>query len=116
MRQTVRHLRVAGKPKAVTDVDVSVDVHPTWYEVLRRLREAHGITQEVWAELLGYGRRTAQRWEQGIHTPDARQVTAIVAFCDEHGIFGRSQIQRLKRSSGETYMPVRAAASAWRTV
>ncbi|HZU76771.1 MAG TPA: AAA family ATPase, partial [Dehalococcoidia bacterium] len=60
-----------------------------WYELLRALREAAGLTQDGWAARLGYGRRTVQRWEQGAAVPDAAAEQAILAFCAEAGLFSR---------------------------
>ena len=60
---------------------------PEWSSTLRALREASGITQDAWAGLLGYGRKTVQRWEGGESVPDARAEAAIIGLCQEHGLF-----------------------------
>jgi non-specific serine/threonine protein kinase len=56
---------------------------------LRALREASGLTREVWSALLGYGRTTVQRWETGKTVPDAAAEAAIVALCRERALFRR---------------------------
>ncbi|HEV2130646.1 MAG TPA: AAA family ATPase, partial [Longimicrobiaceae bacterium] len=58
-----------------------------WNELLRAVRATAGISQEAWAQLLGYGRRTAQRWERGALVPNAAQVEAIIARCSERQLF-----------------------------
>jgi predicted ATPase/transcriptional regulator with XRE-family HTH domain len=65
----------------------AVAATPAWYEQLRALREARGISQDGWAARLGYGRRTLQRWESGAVVPDAAAEEALVALCTELGAF-----------------------------
>lgn len=60
---------------------------PYWSQVLRALREARGVTQEGWSALLGVSRTTVQRWESGRTPPDAFAEEAVVAFCEERGLF-----------------------------
>src|SRR5262245_51053530 len=62
---------------------------PLWSAVLRALREARDVTQEGWAAQLGVARRTVQRWEQGLAVPDALAEAAILAYCQEKGLFRR---------------------------
>jgi predicted ATPase/DNA-binding transcriptional regulator YiaG len=60
---------------------------PYWSQVLRALREARGVTREAWADFLGYGLSTVQRWEGGEAVPDAAAEAALVALCQERGLF-----------------------------
>lgn len=60
---------------------------PAWHVVLRALREARGASQEGWAARLGYSRRTLVRWEQGDAVPDAAAEGALIALCQEQGLF-----------------------------
>jgi predicted ATPase len=53
------------------------------------LREARSLTQDGWAAHLGVGRRTVQRWEQGLAVPDAAARRAILAVCQERGLYRR---------------------------
>ena len=57
--------------------------------MLRSLRATRGVTQESWAALLGVGYRTVQRWEQGSTLPDAAAEAALLAYCEEQGLFRR---------------------------
>jgi predicted ATPase/class 3 adenylate cyclase len=69
---------------------------PAWWQVLRALREARGVTQEGWAAWLELGLRTIQRWERGETVPDAAAEAAIIAHCAERGLFrtfGRGPLQ-----------------------
>src|SRR5207248_1392386 len=54
---------------------------------VRALREARGITQEGWAARLGYGHGTVKRWEAGTAVPSADAEAALLALCDELGLF-----------------------------
>src|SRR5438105_13259402 len=60
-----------------------------WSRALRALREARGITRRAWADRLGYGRTTIQRWESGETIPDAEAEQALIKLCDELGLFRR---------------------------
>jgi transcriptional regulator with XRE-family HTH domain len=60
---------------------------PTWWDVLRAIREARGLTQEVWAGLLGYSRSTVRRWEAGVTAPDDAAEKAITDHCIDRGVF-----------------------------
>jgi len=60
---------------------------PPWNAILRALREARGLSQEVWAARLGCSRRTVVRWERDEAVPDAAAEAAIVALCAEQGVF-----------------------------
>jgi non-specific serine/threonine protein kinase len=74
----------------------SVTGAPSWWQVLRALREARGVTQAGWATLLGYGERTIQRWERGESVPDATAEAVLVALCQEQSLFrayGRGVLQ-----------------------
>jgi predicted ATPase/transcriptional regulator with XRE-family HTH domain len=62
---------------------------PVWSQVLRALREARGVTQEGWAAQLGVGRRTVQRWEQGLVVPDPTAEAAILEWCEARASFRR---------------------------
>lgn len=62
---------------------------PYWSQALRALREARGITQESWADQLGYGRATVRRWEAGETIPSAHAEAAIIALARERGLFRR---------------------------
>src|SRR5829696_1652068 len=62
---------------------------PRWNEVLRALREARGVTQEGWAAQLGVGRRTVQRWEQGLVVPDPVAEAAILSWCEARALYRR---------------------------
>src|SRR5204862_310153 len=62
---------------------------PYWSQVLRALREARGVSREVWADFLGYGRATVQRWERGAAVPDAAAEAALLTRCQEWGLFRR---------------------------
>ena len=59
----------------------------SWNAALRALRTARGVSQDRWAAQLGYSRRTLQRWEQGDLIPDAAAEAAVVAHCEEQGLF-----------------------------
>jgi predicted ATPase/transcriptional regulator with XRE-family HTH domain len=61
---------------------------PACHVLLRSLREARGISREGWAARLGYGRATLQRWEAGETVPNAAAEAALVALCEELGLFG----------------------------
>lgn len=60
---------------------------PYWSQVLRALREARGVTRSGWAASLGVGRTTVQRWETGEAVPDAMAEQAIVARCQQRGLY-----------------------------
>jgi predicted ATPase/class 3 adenylate cyclase/DNA-binding XRE family transcriptional regulator len=62
-------------------------VRPSWNRTLRALREARGVAQATWADLLGRGRSTVQRWERGEAVPDPEAEAEIVAYCREHALF-----------------------------
>src|SRR5215211_1597864 len=62
---------------------------PPWPAVLRALREARGVTQEGWAAQLGVGRRTVQRWEQGLVVPDPVAEAAILEYCKARSLYQR---------------------------
>jgi non-specific serine/threonine protein kinase len=72
-----------------SSLDSVASSQPAWPAVLRALRKARGVTQEGWAAQLGVGRRTVQRWEQGLAAPDAVAEKAIIAYCRERDIFRR---------------------------
>src|SRR5215218_1922736 len=76
----LHHRRVSAAPPAGP---------PPWSSMLRGLREAAGMTQAGWAARVGYGRTTVQRWERGEAVPDAAAEAAIVALCEERGLFQR---------------------------
>jgi predicted ATPase/transcriptional regulator with XRE-family HTH domain len=59
----------------------------TWDVLLRSLREASGLSREGWAVRLGYGRSTVQRWEHGVHVPDAAAEQALLDICRERALF-----------------------------
>jgi predicted ATPase/transcriptional regulator with XRE-family HTH domain len=61
-------------------------VPPHWSTVLRGLREAHGVTQDGWAALIGVGRATVQRWEHGDAAPGADTAEALLTICREQGL------------------------------
>jgi non-specific serine/threonine protein kinase len=63
------------------------DQRPYWSAVLRALRDARGLTQEVWAGRIGYSRATIRRWEAGESIPDAVAERAIIAYCADEGLF-----------------------------
>lgn len=69
------------------DVPSATVDHPPWWQVLRAVREARGVTQEGWAAWLKVGARTVQRWERGERPPDELAEAAILAYCDERGLF-----------------------------
>jgi transcriptional regulator with XRE-family HTH domain len=41
-----------------------------WDDLIRRYRRVHGMTQAVFAELIGVEQATVSRWERGFHSPD----------------------------------------------
>jgi predicted ATPase/class 3 adenylate cyclase len=55
--------------------------------VLRSLREATGLPQQAWADLLGVGRGTVRRWESGEAAPNAVAEQALLTYCGERGLF-----------------------------
>jgi predicted ATPase/class 3 adenylate cyclase len=59
---------------------------PPWPEVLRALREAHGVSQEGWGAQLGYSQATVRRWERGVVAPTAAAEQAIIRQCQEQGL------------------------------
>jgi predicted ATPase/DNA-binding CsgD family transcriptional regulator len=61
--------------------------HLPWWQVLRAVREARGVTQTGWAAWLKVGARTVQRWERGERPPDELAEQAILAYCTERGLF-----------------------------
>jgi len=60
---------------------------PTWNQVVRALREARGINQQAWADLLGVGRRTVGYWESGELVPDRQAEEEIIAYCHGRQLF-----------------------------
>src|SRR3712207_2895453 len=60
---------------------------PPWRVVLRALREAVGLPQQAWADLLGVGRGTVRRWESGEAAPNAVAEQALLAYCRDRGLF-----------------------------
>ena len=73
---------MAGRRGFLTDVQPDV-ARVSWSAVLRALREAAGLPQQVWADLLGVGRTVVRRWESGEAVPNADAEQALVALCRE---------------------------------
>jgi predicted ATPase/DNA-binding XRE family transcriptional regulator len=63
---------------------------PTWAEVSRALRSAHGLAQEDWAAWLEVSRKTVQRWERGDAVPDSRVEARLIEFCTAKEVFART--------------------------
>src|SRR5689334_10092908 len=64
------HMRANSGPvrgqRRETPMAAPPGIHrPAWSLLLRALREARGYTQDAWADWLGVGRKTVQRWEWG---------------------------------------------------
>jgi class 3 adenylate cyclase len=55
--------------------------------VLRALRDASGLTQQGWATWLGYSVATVRRWERGTAAPTAEAEEALLAHCQQKGLF-----------------------------
>jgi predicted ATPase/DNA-binding XRE family transcriptional regulator len=76
-----------GQKRALPPTSEVATIALPWWQVLRALRDARGVTQDGWAALLGVSRKTVQRWEAGTTVPDAAAEAAIVALCEEYGLF-----------------------------
>jgi transcriptional regulator with XRE-family HTH domain len=58
-----------------------------WHEVLKALREAAGLSQQVWAVQLGVSRATIQRWERGETPPSDEAERSIIEWACERRMF-----------------------------
>jgi transcriptional regulator with XRE-family HTH domain len=65
----------------------STEHNPQLHEVLKALREAAGLRQDVWADQLGVSRATVQRWERGGTPPNEEIERKIVEWAREYGMF-----------------------------
>jgi transcriptional regulator with XRE-family HTH domain len=65
----------------------STQHNPQVHEVLRALREAAGLRQEVWADQLDVSRATVQRWERGTTLPNEEAERKIIEWAREYGMF-----------------------------
>jgi class 3 adenylate cyclase/DNA-binding XRE family transcriptional regulator len=71
----------SGSPSRPTEA------RPPCSAVLRAVREARGVTQEGWAAWLGVSEATVRRWETGTAVPNADVERALIAHCEERGLF-----------------------------
>ena len=56
-------------------------------DIMRKLREATGLTQEEFGELINYSSQpTISMWETGDHAPEPENYDAIIALGITHGM------------------------------
>lgn len=55
-------------------------------DLIRKVRQAAGMSQEQFADALGTTPLSINRWENGKHTPSAMAQKHLVSFCKEHHI------------------------------
>ena len=76
IRRLLREERAQKTPEAVQE-------RASLGEVIRRHREACGMTQELVAQKLGLSRQAVSKWESGKAEPSA---TSLLSLCDLFGV------------------------------
>ena len=54
--------------------------------VIKKIREQIGLSQQAFADRLGVSFSTVNRWEQGRHVPNKITIKAIETLCEDHNI------------------------------
>jgi predicted ATPase/DNA-binding NarL/FixJ family response regulator/transcriptional regulator with XRE-family HTH domain len=57
------------------------------HTILRALRDVRGLTQNAWADRLGYSSASLRRWESGAAVLSAQAEAALIACCREDELF-----------------------------
>ena len=67
----------------------------TFPEFVKKTRKDAQLSQDAFARVLGVGRTTINRWEQGTQEPSALAVQMFEEYCAKNGI----EIESLTRKS-----------------
>lgn len=87
IRRLLREDRAARSPRAVEE-------RASLGEVIRRHREACGMTQELVAQKLGLSRQAVSKWESGKAEPS---TTSLLSLCDLFGVDVADLLREVKR-------------------
>ena len=84
---TIHLVNEGHNQESVTTVRQAKADQARWWQVLRAVRTAQGVTQERWAIRLGVSVATVRRWESGLAVPNADAEAAIIRYCQEQTSF-----------------------------
>ena len=87
IRRLLREEQTAKTPQTVQE-------RASLGEVIRRHREACGMTQELVAQKLGLSRQAVSKWESGKSEPS---TTSLLALCDLLGVDVADLLREVKR-------------------
>ena len=69
LRDTLRDGTPVGKKFTLRTVELRLEPQPYDAEAVKRTRQVLGVSQAVFAKLLGASTDTVQSWEQGVRDP-----------------------------------------------
>lgn len=91
-----------------------------WYDLIKRYRRVNGLTQAVFAELVGVEQATVSRWERCFHEPDLhmqrrlRELICLKSVASDqmffHRVRGALSATKLADCRGRNHAASRLAA------
>ena len=86
LRDALRSGQPIGKMFTVRTVELQLQPHPFDAEAVKRTRDALGVSQALFARLLGVSTDTVQSWEQGLREPCsmACRLLELIGSHQEH--------------------------------